>query len=544
MKKIILVLVALISLCGPSYAGFGDCGFGDCRSLNITEKGLNVGIGSPSPVSKLDVTGTVTATAFSGDGSALTNVPSTSEWTRNAPYIFPTTLTDNVGIGTRTPGSSLTILKNSTNDYMHINSTAAAGGNVFLVNNSGNIGIGTILPLSQLDQVATDNGTTVTAASAAMHSITNLSTTNNSFGDTAFCQKNASGALVCTSKIAGVQTSHTAAAESGDLVFVTDNAGTVSEKMRLTSAGNLGIGTFTAPAVVTLENTAGNNLINFNRSGTNYANFNMSSNNLNLGLGGGASFNVNAGNVGIGTTLANSAAGNNNLIVMGNVGIGTWVPGQALQINGSISGGANKYLISSTTYGTNNNQSVTLNGQNVNLNANVNTAVISLINSSEKMRVDSTGNVGIGSTNPGVLLDVNGGTFRVSGLASDSGATDATVCAKTTDGLFLKGSGTLGICLGTSTKEAKTNIEPIPAGLPDLLKLYPVRFNYKPGWGYPPEKPYYGFLAEDVDQVLPMLVGHDAQGNVKSADYVGMIPVMVKAIQQMQREIDDLKNQK
>ena len=34
----------------------------------------NIGIGEASPSSKLDVDGTITATAFSGDGSALTGI--------------------------------------------------------------------------------------------------------------------------------------------------------------------------------------------------------------------------------------------------------------------------------------------------------------------------------------------------------------------------------------------------------------------------------------------------------------------------------------
>lgn len=165
---------------------------------------------------------------------------------------------------------------------------------------------------------------------------------------------------------------------------------------------------------------------------------------------------------------------------------------------------------------------------------------------STRMVVDNFGNVGIGSVSPGTALDIQG-TVRisqniiVSGIASDAGKTDATICEDTTVHQFYSGSGTVGICLGTSTMQAKQNIFPINEGLPQIMSLKPISFNYRPGWGYDPKKPYYGFLAEDVAPVLPRLVGYNAKGETRNADYVGMIPVIVKSIQQLQNEIDELK---
>ncbi len=67
--------------------------------MNIDSTG-NVGIGSTNPTQKLDVNGTVNATAFVGDGSGLTGLSAGGGWTDGGTNVYVTTTTDNVGIGT------------------------------------------------------------------------------------------------------------------------------------------------------------------------------------------------------------------------------------------------------------------------------------------------------------------------------------------------------------------------------------------------------------------------------------------------------------
>jgi hypothetical protein len=56
----------------------------------------------------------------------------------------------NVGIGTPIPTASLTVQKNGYNDYVRVDSFSQAKGNIFLIQNSGNVGVGTINPQNVL----------------------------------------------------------------------------------------------------------------------------------------------------------------------------------------------------------------------------------------------------------------------------------------------------------------------------------------------------------------------------------------------------------
>ncbi len=121
------------------------------------------------------------------------------------------------------------------------------GGSVSATPVSGaKIGIGTSSPNSILEVSASNNGTTLATFGDPTISITNRSTANNSFSTLAFrSQDLTNGSASSTAQILGIATSHTANQISGALAFLTQNAGQLAEVGRFTTAGNLGIGTTT-----------------------------------------------------------------------------------------------------------------------------------------------------------------------------------------------------------------------------------------------------------------------------------------------------------
>lgn len=143
------------------------------------------------------------------------------------------------------------------------------------------------------------------------------------------------------------------------------------------------------------------------------------------------------------------------------------------------------------------------------------------------------------------LTHADGVTHTIIGLAddgitTDTAHTDATVCEDTSTHLFYSGSGTLGICLGTSSSRYKNNIAPLGEGLAAIMALQPVSYFLNPDHGDPNHK-LYGFTAEQGGVVLPALMGRDAQGRPSTFDYLGVVPVLVNAIHDLEGQIAELK---
>jgi len=132
------------------------------------------------------------------------------------------------------------------------------------------------------------------------------------------------------------------------------------------------------------------------------------------------------------------------------------------------------------------------------------------------------------------------GQLVVSGIGSDATHTDSTVCQDTTTHQFYSGSGAAGICLGTSSIRFKTDIAPLQAGLADVLRIAPVSYRYKPGYGES-NHDLYGFTAEQMVNAVPGIVRNDKDGQPNSVDWAGLLPVLVQAIKEQQIMIDELR---
>ncbi len=113
-----------------------------------------------------------------------------------------------------------------------------------------------------------------------------------------------------------------------------------------------------------------------------------------------------------------------------------------------------------------------------------------------------------------------------------------------------------------SDQKFKTNVRELPDGIDKILRLRPKLYDMKvkeyEGKVRLSEGAHMGFLAQDVEEVLPELVStayapapptkengkskkNAPMTEYKSLDYTGLIPVLVKAVQEQQAQIDALK---
>jgi hypothetical protein len=285
--------------------------------------------------------------------------------------------------------------------------------------------------------------------------------------------------------------------------------------------------------------------------------------------------------VGNGTSNADgiSFATNNTDVRMhikgdGSVGIGTTSPDAALEVN---SGGG--IHLSDNTAGRTLIIKPSLSGAIHEFTSDNTSAGFAFSNdTSELLRIDSSGNVGIGTSSPSYRLHVSGTTYLnntittsynssseatlgIFGTSNDEAVNNGAVyniewkMSGSATGQYWYanyitrgGSRTLGAyCTGTTWTNSsdianKENIESTKYGLSTVLATNPVDFNWKTqrdedGNG----KSDVGFIAQEIELVIPEVVTGE-EGN-KGISYGNLVAIAFKAIQEQQAQIDALQSE-
>ena len=91
-----------------------------------------------------------------------------------------------------------------------------------------------------------------------------------------------------------------------------------------------------------------------------------------------------------------------------------------------------------------------------------------------------------------------------------------------------------------SDSSLKTNITPVENGLDKIMQLKPCTYNLKEDVLAGNEELIYGFLAQEVQQVLPELV--DSGIGVLTMNYDQIIPLLVEAVKVQQTTIDSMSS--
>ena len=141
--------------------------------------------------------------------------------------------------------------------------------------------------------------------------------------------------------------------------------------------------------------------------------------------------------------------------------------------------------------------------------------------------ISDTGRVGIGRLVPAYFLDV---------LAPENGVI-ARFLSDNTTGCTLATGGTISC---TSDVRLKQDIEDTSFGLDTIMNLRPVDFNWKSGASIYKN---LGFIAQEVETLIPNLVSIDQDNGYKQLNTTGLIPVLTKAIQEQQIQISSLSGQ-
>ena len=433
-----------------------------------------------------------------------------------------------VGVGTTSPNSTLDVRGSMSNNLRTFSSSTSASISdyhlVFTGTSAATLTLpdaSTITGRSYIIKNVSSNSSTLTIATTSSQTIDGLSSwtlalTNKSLtvvsnGSNWYAiveNLPGSGAgsawLLGGNSVSSMQNLGTTSNYS--LPFIVNN----SEKMRLTTGGNLGIGTtsFNSSNPERLFVDAGTSSSDFQnviyaKGNTNsYAQVNVQ----NVSNGGGASTDIVA--------TADNGTETANYVDLG-INSSNYNNGTSSLLNGAN----NAYLYSK--------------GEDFVIgNASSSKSIIFFTGgdgpSYEKFRINSSGVV----LNSVMIFSSSGVSSDI--LPSASATYNLGSSSKRWNTIYSNN------VLNVSDARLKTNIRTLNYGLSTILMMKPMEYN----WKQSQEKDTkIGFLAQDLRKIIPEVVVGDETKETLAVNYTELIPVLVKAIQEQQRQIEELKQE-
>ena len=339
-------------------------------------------------------------------------------------------------------------------------------------------------------------------------------------------------------------------AHNGDYMLFTVNA---AERMRIASSGNVGIGTSSPAMRLDVKGTvsAGGG------SDEDLQQWNIGSDNVKAEIkyvdasaSRGMLFGTSTDHV-----LAFQTNNTERLQIdsTGNVGIGTSAPASKLAVLGDLSFGDSDKIKSGSSAGSLTLQGgFTYPGGNILLGGGSGTADIRFgtsgasETSTERMRIDSSGRVGIGTSSPGGKLESSFNSSVEVGLIlrNSSAGTSAH---------FYSGASIVGSITVTGSSTAfntssdyrlKENVVNISDGITRVKQLAPKRFNFIAD----SDTTVDGFLAHEAQAVVPEAVtgthnevDDDGEAVMQGIDQSKLVPLLTAALQEAIGRIETLE---